>query len=40
MALGALIIKGKLGMLSARNSITNPGKLLSAILYLSINLQK
>jgi hypothetical protein len=39
MALGAVIIKEKLGRLSGRNSITNPGKPLSAILYRSINLQ-
>ena len=39
MAWGALIIKEKLGMISARNSRTNPGKPLSAILYRSINLQ-
>jgi len=37
--LGALIIKEKLGMLSARNSKTNPGKPLYAILYRSLNLQ-
>jgi hypothetical protein len=37
--LGELIIKEKLGMISARNSRTNPGKPLSAILYRSINLQ-
>jgi hypothetical protein len=39
MALGALIIKEKLGIISARNSRTNPGKPPSAILYRSINLQ-
>jgi hypothetical protein len=39
MALGALIIKEKLGMISARNSRTNSGKPLSAILYRSINLE-
>jgi hypothetical protein len=39
MPLGALIIKEKLGIISAINSRTNPGKPLSAILYPSINLQ-
>jgi hypothetical protein len=39
MALGALIIKEKLRMISARNSRKNPGKPLSVILYRSINLQ-
>jgi len=37
MALGSLIIKEKLGTISARNSRTNPRKPLSAILYRSIN---